>query len=71
MVAFSNVQHYVGWQKKPQTREQRYLYVTEQEFPLWATTIVELSKKEVTMNVGQWRDAHPLADIANPYGVSP
>ena len=71
MVAVSNVQHYVSWQKKPHTRQERYLYVTKQEFPFWAETIVELNKKHETMNVGQWRDAHPLADIANPYGVSP
>ena len=69
---YSNIIHYINWQNKPHTREERYLYITAKEFPQWSTAIVELIKDQGhTMNVGQWREAHPIEDRANPYGISP
>jgi 4-amino-4-deoxy-L-arabinose transferase-like glycosyltransferase len=72
LVGYANVKHYIDWQNTPHTRVERYLYVTEREFPDWSTTIAGLARnKGGTMNVGQWREAHPVQDRANPYGTSP
>jgi hypothetical protein len=72
MGGFLNVRHYIDWQNTPRTRQDRYLYITAREFPEWSAAIVDLARKKLnTMNVGQWRDAHPLANPGNPYGVSP
>jgi 4-amino-4-deoxy-L-arabinose transferase-like glycosyltransferase len=72
LVGYANVKHYVDWQNNSDTRLERYLYVTAREFPDWSTTIEDLAKNgRGTMNVGQWRDAHPIQDIANPVGISP
>jgi hypothetical protein len=69
---YANVTHYVDWQKKPHTRMERYLYITEREFPAWSATIVDLARnKGRVTNVGVWRDAHPIRDTENPYGASP
>lgn len=69
---YANVRHYVEWQNKPHTRMERYLYVTEREFPEWSAMIVELARnKGGATNVGDWRNAHPIQDRENPYGVSP
>jgi 4-amino-4-deoxy-L-arabinose transferase-like glycosyltransferase len=65
---YANVKHYVDWQSNPQTRQARYLYVTAREFPDWAAAIENLAKTGGSkMNVGQWREMHPIPDIANPY----
>lgn len=72
IAGYANVTHYVDWQNKPHTREERYLYVTAREFPDWSATIVGLARnKGGALNVGSWRDAHPIQDRANPYGTSP
>lgn len=69
---YTNVKHYVDWQTTSRTRQDRYLYITAREFPDWAASIVDLAKnKQNSTNVGQWRDAHPIQDIANPYGETP
>ena len=71
LVGYINVRHYIDWQNKPQTRQARYLYVTAREFPEWSATIVDFARnKRGTLNVGQWRDAHSIQDIGNPYGSS-
>lgn len=65
---YANVIHYDAWQIDPQTRQARYLYVTTREFPDWAAAIENLAKTgSGKMNVGQWRELHPIPDIANPY----
>jgi hypothetical protein len=65
---YANVIHYDAWQIDPQTRQDRYLYVTAREFPDWAAAIENLAKTGGgKMNVGQWRELHPIPDIANPY----
>jgi hypothetical protein len=62
-----NVRQYVDWQSDPDTRAARYLYVTASEFSAGAGEIVDLaSTRQRSMNVGQWRNAHPIQDIANP-----
>lgn len=67
---YTNVKHYVDWQSAPRTRQDRHLYITAREFPDWADSIVERAQAGLSAsNVGQWRDAHPIRDIANPYGV--
>ena len=72
IAAFVNVKHYIDWQSMPQTRQDRHLYVTIREFPDWSADIVDRARNNGGMsNVGQWRDAHPIQDIANPYGASP
>jgi hypothetical protein len=72
VAGYFNVKHYVDWQNMPQTRKDRYLYVTAGEFPEWSVMIVDLARNKANItNVGQWRDAHPIQDLANPYGVSP
>ena len=71
LVGYINVRHYIDWQNKPQTRQARYLYVTAREFTERSATIVDLARnKRGTLNVGQWRDAHPIQDKGNPYGSS-
>jgi 4-amino-4-deoxy-L-arabinose transferase-like glycosyltransferase len=68
MLAVANGMHYVGWQSNPQTRSARYLYVTAREFPEWAATIAGLAASgRGIMNVFQWRESHPIANISNPY----
>jgi 4-amino-4-deoxy-L-arabinose transferase-like glycosyltransferase len=65
---YANVRHYIDWQRDPQTRQARYLYVTAREFPEWAAAIENLAKTGGgKMSVGQWREAHPIPDIANPH----
>jgi 4-amino-4-deoxy-L-arabinose transferase-like glycosyltransferase len=65
---YANVKHYIDWQSSPQTRQARYLYVTAREFPAWAAAIENLAKTNGSkMNVGQWREVHPIADIADPH----
>jgi hypothetical protein len=72
LVGYSNVAHYVDWQNNPRTRQDRYLYVTAQEFPRWAATIAELAATQSSiMNVGQWREVFPIHDRGNPYGTTP
>jgi hypothetical protein len=67
-----NVKHYVDWQNNPQTRTGRYLYVTAREFPEWTADLVNRLKTDRgTLNVGQWRELFPVADISNPYGDTP
>jgi hypothetical protein len=69
-IGYINVKHYVDWQSAPRTRQDRYLYITAREFPDWAGSIVERARAGLgASNVGQWRDAHPIPDIADPYGV--
>jgi hypothetical protein len=69
---YSNIKHYIDWQNTPRTRQDRYLYVTAREFPKWSAAIVERARnKQGIINVGQWRELHPIQDIANPYGDSP
>ena len=65
--AVANVKHYIDWQSRPNTRQARYLYVTAREFPAWSAQIVQDAEIGRTTNVGAWREAHPLRDIANPY----
>jgi hypothetical protein len=65
--ALANVHHYVSWQQMPHTRLERYLYVTVGEFRDWSNAIVDRARAGApTMNVGQWRDAHPVADWGYP-----
>jgi len=72
LAAYANIMHYIEWQSLPHTRQDRYLYVTAREFPDWSADIVDRARnKRGTSNVGQWRDAHPIQDIANPYSSSP
>jgi dolichyl-phosphate-mannose-protein mannosyltransferase len=72
LAVYANVKHYVEWQNLPHTREERYIYVTAQEFPDWSAQIVDRARNNLgTLNVGQWRELHPIEDRANPYGVSP
>jgi 4-amino-4-deoxy-L-arabinose transferase-like glycosyltransferase len=67
---YSNVKHYVDWQTKPHTREERYLYITAREFPQWSAAIIEKARDRAnTMNVGQWREAYPVENRADPYGT--
>jgi hypothetical protein len=68
LVAASNVAHYVSWQRRPHTRFERHLYVTSREFDDWAAR-VERNVRDGgrIMNVGQWRDEHPIHDLSNPY----
>jgi len=67
----SNIKQYIDWQNTPHTRQDRYLYITAREFPQWAQWIVDHARNQGSVtNVGQWREAHPIEDIANPYGVS-
>ena len=62
-----NIAHYVEWQNTPHTRQDRYLYIMAREFPEWASDTVERAKTEQSSsNVGQWRDAYPIQNIANP-----
>jgi hypothetical protein len=72
LAGYDNIHHYAEWQNEPRTRQARYLYVTVQEFPAWSATLVEKAKnKENSMNVGQWRELHPILDVADPYGIAP
>ncbi len=65
----ANVKHYVNWQRRPRTRQDRYLYVTAQEFPIWAADVVERARDRVGVsNVGGWRNSHPVHSPADPYG---
>ena len=67
LAAGANVVHYVDWQSQPRTRQDRYLYVTVREFPDWAADVVHRATAGLNIsNVGGWRDAHPIQDIANP-----
>jgi hypothetical protein len=71
-VGYSNVAHYVAWQNDPRTRQARYLYITAREFPEWAAVITGRAQNgEGIINVGQWRELHPIVDIADPYNTSP
>jgi hypothetical protein len=71
-IGYSNVANYANWQNNPQTREARYLYITAGEFQDWAARIAELNTNQFqTMNVGQWRELHPIENKGNPPGVSP
>lgn len=64
---YRNVTHYAMWQNTPHTRQDRYLYLTVREFPEWSMNIVTRAQNQQgIMNVGQWREAHPIQDIANP-----
>lgn len=66
-VGYGNVNHYIAWQNTPHTRQDRYLYITAREFPIWSAEIVNRAQnKQGSMNVGQWREMHPIQDIANP-----
>ena len=72
MVGCINVVHYVGWQNEPRTRQASDPYVTTREFSGWSAAILDRARnKEGIMTVGQWCAAHPLEDLADPYGVSP
>jgi 4-amino-4-deoxy-L-arabinose transferase-like glycosyltransferase len=72
VAGYFNVKHYVDWQNSPQTRTARYLYVTAREFPIWAADVENrIKSNRDTINVGIWREMHPIADIANPYGDTP
>jgi hypothetical protein len=72
LAAYANMKHYVDWQNLPHTRQERYLYVTAREFSDWSADIVDRARNNhAASNVGQWRGAHPIQDIANPYGTSP
>jgi len=72
LVGYANVKHYIDWQNMPHTRQDRYLYITAQEFPEWSAHIIDRAKNNGGItNVGIWRDAYPIQDIANPYGSSP
>ncbi len=72
LVGFANVKHYIDWQNKPHTRQDRYLYITAREFPQWSADIVERARNYRAMsNVETWRNAHPIQEIADPYGASP
>jgi len=72
MVGYINVRHYVDWQNNPKTRVTRYLYVTAREFPEWTEEVIDRIKaNRYIINVGMWRDMHPISNIANPYGVTP
>jgi hypothetical protein len=63
-----DVRHYVEWQRQPSARQARYLYVTDREFHAWASDVVaHTAPGERATNVGEWRTAHPLRDVANPY----
>jgi len=67
VVGITNVGHYIVWQTQRETRVKRYLYVTAREFPEWAATITGLaSAGRGIMNVGQWREIHPIQDRGNP-----
>jgi hypothetical protein len=67
---FANVEHYVNWQRKPRTRQDRYLYVTAREFPAWAADVIERARGRVGMsNVEGWRASHPIYSAADPYGT--
>jgi 4-amino-4-deoxy-L-arabinose transferase-like glycosyltransferase len=69
---YANIKHYVDWQNAPHTRQDRYLYVTAREFSDWSAAIENLARNgSNTMNVGQWREAHSIQDVANPYGTTP
>jgi hypothetical protein len=69
---YLNVRHYVDWQSLPRTRQDRYLYITAREFPMWAADIVERARDNLgTSNVEGWRAAHPIDNIADPYGAYP
>jgi hypothetical protein len=72
VAGYINVRHYVDWQNDPQTRTGRYLYVTAREFPMWAADLSDRIKtNRDTLNVGQWRQEYPIADVSNPYGDTP
>ncbi|HET6845372.1 MAG TPA: glycosyltransferase family 39 protein [Anaerolineales bacterium] len=62
-----DVRHYASWQSEPATRQARYLYLTTQEFPRWATRISEIATSNggVT-NLSQWRQIYPIPDPSNP-----
>jgi 4-amino-4-deoxy-L-arabinose transferase-like glycosyltransferase len=65
---YNNIKHYIDWQNTPRTRQDRYLYVTAREFPQWSAAIIDRAKnKQGIINVGQWRELHPIQDIAHPY----
>ena len=66
-VGYANVIRYMAWQNATRTRQDRYLYIMAREFPEWAKDTVERAgNQQGSSNVGQWRDAHPIQDIANP-----
>ena len=72
IAAYANIKHYINWQNLPHTRQDRYLYVTAREFSDWSADIVDRARNNhAASNVGQWRDAHPIQDRANPYDTSP
>jgi len=72
VVGFANVAHYVQWQSEPKTRQQRYIYLTVEEFPRWAADIMQRAANgEGITNLGMWREAYPIADPSNPYGATP
>ena len=67
-----NVKHYIEWQNDPQTRTARCLYVTAREFPEWAADLVDRIKtNRDALNVGEWRQLYPIANLGNPYGDTP
>jgi hypothetical protein len=69
---YANVRHYITWQRSPRTRQDRYLYITAREFPLWAAYISERARNDRgSASVDGWRAAHPVESAANPYGPSP
>ena len=71
LAGYGNVTHYVAWQNQPRTRQDRHLYVTTREFPAWAADVVARARtNQGVSNVGGWRDAHPLHDLGDPYGIS-
>jgi hypothetical protein len=71
LVAITNLAHYWEWQRSPSTRSMRYIYLTTAEFPRWASDIRAraIAGGNVT-NLNAWRALYPIANPADPYGVS-
>jgi hypothetical protein len=62
-----NVNHYIEWQMRPNTRQARYIYLRAREFPEWAANTAERAQtRQGSTNLGQWREVHPIQDPANP-----
>jgi 4-amino-4-deoxy-L-arabinose transferase-like glycosyltransferase len=72
LTGYANVKHYIEWQNMPRTRQDRYLYITAREFPLWAADVVDRAKNNRGIsNVEGWRSDHPIQNIADPYNATP
>ena len=57
-----DVDHYVSWQRSPQTRTVRAPYLDDGEFRAWSAQVLAYADaRDRTFPVDQWRAAHPLS----------